>query len=132
MWLLLGNFFLWIFVYHQLFYVKKKIIPTLLWILCNCSSNLQRNLKKYRKNNNSQNLRKLFLDSINHVRNVMPKVRSCRLNGVAKAKIKIHTNTKLKQGEGYISRNKHFFSKKLNNFLLRYQREETFHKIWMP
>ena len=81
-----------LFLYFAMMYgplaLKSKEINIHSFYRCNSSSKLQRNLKEiYKKGNNSakkqffKNLRKPFLDS--HMRNVVPKFQSSRLNGVA-------------------------------------------------
>ena len=75
---------------------KKESDSYLLWIFCNCSSNLHKDLKeKQTKCNNSAKkkltiflkLRKTFLDSHIIYQYVTPNFHSSRSNGVTRTKI---------------------------------------------
>ena len=80
---------------------KKNFIPISIGFCVIALQSYREILKKYRKraitrqkNNFSKNLRNPFLDI--HIRNVLPKFDSSRLNGVAviaKTHIQIHRHT---------------------------------------
>jgi len=90
-----SKIFPWFFAFNLLIYVQKEF-PS--YLHCFCIQSYREILKKYRKmaitlqRNNFSKIWEQFLDI--HIRNVMPKFESSRLNGVAViAKTHTHTHT---------------------------------------
>ena len=91
------KYLLWIFAFNLLIYVQKNFILISIVFLVIVLKRYIDILKEYRKRAITRqktffflNLRKQFLDI--HIRNVMPKFESTRLNGVAVI-AKTHTPT---------------------------------------
>ena len=77
------NFSKWIFVFYVLIYLRKEFRFYLNWFLLIALQIYREILKKYRKRTITphKNIEKTVLDI--HTRNVMAKLESSRLNGVA-------------------------------------------------